>query len=239
MSRPNFLIKRWIKKITPTSLRYFVGRKLQLGRDLSHWLAIDGQPQDKQNDIEKMLDFVMSIEGQISRAEAQTLVQLASQVNKDAVIMEIGSYRGRSTIALAFGSRLGHQNRIYSVDPHDEFEGVGGGKFGPEDQAYLYRNIIKAEVGDLVSIISLPSADAARAWSKANIGLLWIDGDHRYEAVRSDFNAWSRYLLPGAVVAFHDVDLLGVRRLIEELLQAGKIVKISRVGLLAWFKYQG
>jgi len=236
---PNFLIKRWIKRITSTFPRYFVGGKLQLGRDLSHWLAIDNQPYDKQNDIEKMLDFVMSIEGQVQRAEAQILVQLASQVEKDTVIVEIGSYRGRSTIALAFGSRAGNRNRVYSVDPHDEFEGVYGGRFGPEDQAVLYRNISKSKVGDLVSIISLPSADVARAWSKSNIGLLWIDGDHRYEAVRADFNAWSRYLLPEAVVAFHDVDLPGVKRLIGELLQTDKLVKMGRIDQLAWFKYRG
>lgn len=211
--------------------------KLQdlIGRDLSHWLIADNNT-DESNQI---LDLVMSIEGQITRDEARKLIELAQKVDEEAVIVEIGSYRGRSTVALALGARLGNGNRVYSIDPHEEFEGVCGGKFGPQDQAHLYRNITRADVGDLVSVISLPSTHAARAWSKCNVGLLWIDGDHRYEAVKADYEAWKRYLIPRSIVAFHDVNTPGVRRLTTELVESGELRKLGRIDQLAWYQYGG
>ncbi len=37
------------------------------------------------------------------------------------------------------------------------------------------------------------------------IDFLFIDGDHRYEAVRRDFELYSPLLRPGGIVAFHDI----------------------------------
>ncbi|MBU37734.1 MAG: methyltransferase, partial [Anaerolineaceae bacterium] len=37
------------------------------------------------------------------------------------------------------------------------------------------------------------------------IDFLFIDGDHRYEAVRRDFQLYSPLLRPGGIVAFHDI----------------------------------
>lgn len=38
------------------------------------------------------------------------------------------------------------------------------------------------------------------------IRLLFIDGDHAYESVRSDFLGWEKYVVPDGLVVFHDVD---------------------------------
>lgn len=185
--------------------------------------------------IEKNLDIVMSIEGQITRDEARVLMGMASSVQCDQVIVEIGSYRGRSSVALALGSIMNNCNRVYAIDPHDEFVGVLGGLFGPDDQAELYKNIVKTDVGNVVSVISIPSVNASKCWPSKNIGFLWIDGDHRYNSVRSDFEAWQPFVAVNGIIAFHDSNIDGVKLLIDELIQTNIIRQLGVVDSLSWF----
>ena len=152
---------------------------------------------------------------------------------------QTSTFRGRSTTALALGSMLGRRNRVFAVDPHEEFTGVLGGVFGPKDQAALYRNITRADVGDIVAVVSLPSRAVARSWTEKNVSLLWIDGDHRYEAVCSDYSAWSGFLIAGGIVAFHDRAAPGVAKLVEELVQNRQLLPQGDVEALAWYRVMG
>jgi hypothetical protein len=43
----------------------------------------------------------------------------------------------------------------------------------------------------------------ARKWHEP-IKLLWIDGDHRYNGIVCDIKCWSRFVVIGGVMAFHD-----------------------------------
>jgi len=160
--------------------------------------------------IDKALEVALEVEGQVSPKELLVLMDLASQVRRGHVIVEIGTYRGRSAVALALGSRLGCGGRVYAVDPHLEFRGAKGGQFGPQDMAALYANLDRAGVGELVAVACLPSTAVAKTWPEQNVGLLWLDGDHSYEGVRSDFDAWFPHVVSGGTVVFHDVDAPGV-----------------------------
>lgn len=181
-------------------------------------------------DIERL----MSIEGQLSRAEVEQLFELSKNVPFGAVIVEIGSYRGRSAITLALGAASRNNNIVYAVDPHIAFRGVFGAEFGPDDQAQMYRNLSTFLVGHRVCVVSLPSVNAARAWTEANIGLLWIDGDHTEEAVRNDLVAWYPYVLSGGVVAFHDNHGEGVKSVIGISQNTKKLVFQGEVDTLSW-----
>ena len=69
-----------------------------------------------------------------------------------------------------------------------------------------------------------------------NVGLLWLDGDHSYEGVRGDFDAWLPWLVTDGVVALHDVDALGVKQLLDELRQDARLEFVDTVGILTWMK---
>jgi predicted O-methyltransferase YrrM len=189
-----------------------------------------------EDPVDNAVRIAREIEGQISPKELRVLVHLASKVAPDNVVVEIGTYRGRSTVALALGSRTGSGSRVYTIDPHLDFKGVKGGEFGPKDMAALYANLTKAGVGETVAVICLPSLVSAKAWMEQNVGLLWLDGDHAYEAVRGDFDAWSPWLVSDGVVAFHDVDVLGVKQLMDELRQDTRLEFVDTVGILTWMK---
>src|SRR5437868_8006845 len=66
----------------------------------------------------------------ISAEELLFLEGLAREVQPPECIVEVGSYRGRSTAALAAGSRAGGGAAVYAIEPHEQFTGVLGGQFG-------------------------------------------------------------------------------------------------------------
>ena len=50
-----------------------------------------------------------------------------------------------------------------------------------------------------------------------SLDLLFIDGDHSYEGVKADWDAYNRFLKPGTLVVFHDWGWAeGVKRVIRE-----------------------
>jgi hypothetical protein len=171
---------------------------------------------------------VMAITGLMSRAEVKCLYERAQEASGQGVIVEIGSYRGLSTVALARGSMKGPRVPVYAVDPHGFFPSSGalpakGENFGPSDRAAFCRNVLFAGAAQMIHPIELPSKQAVAGWKQA-ISLLWIDGCHDYDSVREDFLSWSPFVLSGGWVAFHDSSdpAGGPGRVIQEALADGR-----------------
>jgi len=176
------------------------------------------------------LSRVIAADGMIHPDECLLLMRLASKV-REGVIVEIGSYRGRSTIALAMGSSRGPAVPVFAIEPHEEFTGVLGRRFGPDDKKAFQRNIAHSTLSRFIHLISATSETAAKSWN-SEIGLLWIDGDHRYEAVKKDFELWSPFLHVDGRIAFDDSTVagLGPHTLIEEILSTGSFTIMQTVG---------
>lgn len=122
---------------------------------------------------------------------------------------------------------------VYAVDPHFTFKGLMGGIFGPGDLSELYKNIVYTNLGEKIAVVCLPSVKAALSWSDKNIGLLWIDGDHRYDSVRADFEAWENFVVDNGIVVFHDSHIEDIRKLTEELMADDKIRHIGTIDSLS------
>lgn len=172
---------------------------------------------------------ILAIGGLMTHDEVRFLRRLASEA-REGCIVEIGSYHGRSTIALAQGARDGAGLRVYSVDPYVPFRGPLGAEFGPRDKVAFMRNVVFTGMAEGIWTIHLTSEQAARCWDMA-VSLLWIDGDHTYEGVRKDWESWSPFVVPGGKVAFHDSldERMGVFRLISEILHGGGFRKLEVV----------
>jgi predicted O-methyltransferase YrrM len=187
--------------------------------------------------VEDQLSLLTTtVKGAMSRDELALLRDLAAQSSE--AIVEIGTADGKSAIALALGSRAGRQAPVFAIDPHVEFTGPLGGKYGPKDMQTAAENFLRFGVASIVRVVALPSQQAALGWSQP-IGLLWIDGDHRHEAVRADFEAFSEHLVPGGYVVFDDTHVPGLGPDIvvndaiaagyKEIPAAGKMRAIQRV----------
>jgi predicted O-methyltransferase YrrM len=48
------------------------------------------------------------------------------------------------------------------------------------------------------------SVEVSKDW-EIPLGLLFIDGGHSMDAAKNDFNSWSKHIVPGGILAIHDV----------------------------------
>ncbi len=139
------------------------------------------------------------VEGFLAEAEAQWLFNAATAAPDGSTIVEVGSYKGRSTCSLALACR-GTNKRVVAVDPFD-----GGPDLPKADSLQEFsENLRRCGVADLVEPVVGVSAEVSSNWDKP-INLLFVDGSHKYEDVLTDFAGFFPHVVPGGLVAFHDV----------------------------------
>jgi len=182
--------------------------------------------------MEHIKEAADRVEGWLTDSEGEFLYNAAMNCKGRGVIVEIGSWKGKSTIWLAKGAKAGSNIKIYAIDPHT---GTSSQKrHGEVDNlAEFKENIKRANVEDVVVPVVKTSEDAERDWDAKPIELLWIDGDHEYEMVKLDFDLWSPYLIEGGTIAFHDtIGWPGPKRVVKE-----KIYKFANVGFIESLTY--
>jgi predicted O-methyltransferase YrrM len=172
---------------------------------------------------------IRATDGRMAEDEAALLYDLAREA-QGGCIVEIGTFHGKSSVACALGARAGQGARVYAVDPFVPFVGVCGGEFGPADKTELLRNLLLADVAEQVWLLHTTSQHAASGWAEP-IALLWIDGDHTYDAVKADVTAWLPHVTPGGTIALHDSrdPALGPFRMVDELLAGGRFERTGGV----------
>ena len=156
----------------------------------------------------------------ITPEEGMHLAYLASQVREDGSIVEIGSYQGRSVGAIALGCvKAGIKPQIFAIDIWTSGRGKTFANYTRPIVFKNFKNRMKAlGVDNMVHPIKGASVEVA-ARRKRPIDMLHIDANHEYEFVLEDFKAWSRFLRPGAIVAFHDYSehFPGVMKAVKEM----------------------
>jgi hypothetical protein len=163
------------------------------------------------------------LEGNTELAACRRLAKLARRVPADQEIVEIGAYKGRTSCWLAAGARDGKGAQVTSIDPWNLSEGRSTlYASAREHDKYLaaYETFLKQTDGYAIWSIRAFSLDVARRWNEP-IGLLYLDGDHSFEAVCADYAAWSPFIVKGGWIALHDYGnpRLGVRRAVDEVIR--------------------
>lgn len=148
----------------------------------------------------KELEDVYPLPGMLTRAEVDCLYRLGQFNDRPGVIVEIGSWKGKSTVALARGAAKAHGETIYAIDPHKILPEE---RYFEDTEAEFLANIKNAGIEPHVVPMVMTSEEAAHGWNKP-IRLLWIDGDHRYEPTKLDFTLWEHHLVEGGILAMHD-----------------------------------
>ena len=152
-----------------------------------------------------------SIDGLIHPREGLLLYVLGRRSAQLGNAVEIGAYKGRSTWYLAKALEDARSPyKVISIDPHDE----------PEPRASYFETIGESGLRERVDPRVGRSHDVAATYGDEPIGMLWIDGDHSYEAVKQDFDDWFPRLAVGGWLAIHDTvnNWHGPTKLARELL---------------------
>jgi len=137
----------------------------------------------------------------ITPAQAAALLLLARSAPAQGEIVELGSDRGKSTVALAWGAQRSAQPcTVHAADPFVDTN--------PEHRrqrmALLQRHLEDYGAAN-VSFHPLASGEFRAEYDRP-LRLVFVDAAHDYLNSRFDFLAWKELIVPGGVLAAHDVD---------------------------------
>ena len=157
-------------------------------------------------DIErdKLLSKISTIPGGLSKAEACALFEMAKLVPSNQAIVEIGSWKGRSTICLALGSKTGNSARVYAIDPHTGSpDHLRRGQFVWTFNTFR-ENVSIAGVSDVIEPILLTGEKVAKLWDKKT-ALVFVDAQyHSLQLTTELCLAWLKILSLGGTLALHN-----------------------------------
>lgn len=146
------------------------------------------------------IDNALKIDGWMSSAE---LLWLAVQAASHKAICEIGSWKGRSTRALA-------ENTLGQVTAVDTWAGTPGEDAHADvDGAELLKTFLSNIQGlpaGRLRVLQGNSVASAALLASANekFDLIFIDADHHYAQVKDDIAAWRPLLAPNGLLCGHD-----------------------------------
>ena len=130
---------------------------------------------------------------QHSEAEGELLQRHAAGAR---CVVELGVAEGAS--ALRLREVLHSTGTLYLIDPYPRRIAPL-----PSMARILARRVVAGSTRGEVVWIRESSEEAVSRWHR-EIDFLFIDADHRYEAVRRDWEEWSRFVRPEGSVALHD-----------------------------------
>ena len=190
--------------------------------------------------LTNLLEEVESIEGYLSANEIRFLALLAACPTAKGELLEIGSFKGKSTVVLAKAAAFSGNPKVVAVDPMTAPSVTDPDlKNAASSLNDLQINIRRHNIGQQVEFHCAFSSELAKTWSRP-IRLLWIDGDHTYEGTKQDFDLFAPHLADGAIVAMHDVLHEfegGVRVFMEDILLSPYFGSVGFCGSIGWSQF--
>ncbi len=177
------------------------------------------------------------ISGGITYREALFLAELSAQLQSGCIV-EVGSFKGRSAIALSVGAASsGADVQIFCIEPHAPFRGINGGIFGPADRKEFYKAMLATGAYKNTALVNLTSPEITPNWER-RVSLCFIDGDHSYEGVKVDFEYWSPKIVDGGYLILDDASAphMGPTKLKSEILALPQWDAIEAPGKFAAFR---
>ncbi len=182
------------------------------------------------------------VDGYLSEREARCLMAAVAVAPALGANVEIGSFKGRSTIGISYISKRFGRGRTVAIDPHTSPSTTDPDLRGESSSLWEFsRNLKNANLFEDIDLRVGYSQAVAREWSEP-IRVLWIDGDHTYAGARADVSLFKPYLAPGALLLMHDV--LGthygsLRVFVEEVLGSNDFGPAGYSGSIGWAQYRG
>lgn len=170
--------------------------------------------------FEEMWSYSSNILGSFTDKEARKMYDLLCELKDESIVVEIGSYYGRSS------SLIGQvaQDKGFEFTTIDSFitDRVGEETF----KRNMNKDFIRYQH------LTMNSRRPVNLFKDKEIDLIFIDGDHRQEGVLEDINCW----LPKAknLVLFHDYNSSwdGVKLAVDALLFDIPVEVVDSLGVI-------
>lgn len=146
--------------------------------------------------------------------------EIAINCNNSSLIVEIGSYYGRSISYLL--TRLHELNKTPTIVCIDHFKGSE-----EHDQKDYYeefkKNIASLEIPISIKTMAISSDIACKTFMNQSVDYLMIDASHKYEDILNDITIWKPKVKPGGIISGDDYDWPGVKKAVHESLDSYSI----------------
>ncbi len=157
------------------------------------------------------------IPGFFSEADAKEYNRLVEQIPDGGLLVEIGSFNGRSLACLAETIKCKNL-RVWAIDLFETWRigYLGSEKYKEADgwidakDMLLRFSTTMKEFGLDPMIFCGTSQRVAHEFPDAKPDMVFIDADHSYDGCMGDINTWLPKMSVGGIVAGHDYDPLGI-----------------------------
>lgn len=150
------------------------------------------------------------IQGWMSPKELVWLYETALNHN---CILEIGSWKGRSSHALASGCK----GTVFCVD---HFQG------SPDELEHAHKEATTVDIFpvfienmkqfDNVRVLKMSSEEAANEFDDGVLDMVFIDGTHNTPAVLKDIDLWKSKVKEGGLLCGHDGNYPAIQRALNQ-----------------------
>jgi predicted O-methyltransferase YrrM len=148
--------------------------------------------------------FPEEVAGWLTHNEGRALAELACGRR----VLEIGSYKGRSTICIAQTAEV-----VIALDWGQGDEATGSEYTTPA----LRANLLEFGITN-VCLLECRSEYARAILLPCSRHLVFVDGAHDLESVKIDLELAKYVLVPGGTIAMHDAQFPGVRQAAHDVL---------------------
>lgn len=188
------------------------------------------------DNFQAVADAAEKIEGWMTREE---LLWLSHEAASRKLIIEVGSWKGRSTTALC-GSTPGV---VYAVDTWEGGEGFYDPYLkrdgGPDAIFRMFRENMASEICQNKCVcFRMKSDDAARYFLETGVraDMVFIDGNHWRPHIDNDIKNYRALLAAGGLLCGHDYSMatnVDVVRAVDELLPHRKVMEKGTIWYVA------
>lgn len=183
------------------------------------------------------VDAACQIEGWMEDEELAWLYETVMGLKDPVTVVEIGSFLGRSSAALAAAvAKIG--GRLHCIDTWDAAGTCREQEIRAKGPDWLYAGFLSNMIwlGVSQAVKSIRGSSHAQAivdrFADGSVDMLFVDGRHDYHHVKKDLELWAPKVKAGGVISGHDFhpDWPGVVRAVEEHFE-GKVVRNPVVGI--------
>lgn len=197
-------------KLRNNALKLMQNHTMALERERLLWAIIPPPMLNKVNERHPVYRM---------RTNGCGLIELAALLPTSAVVAEIGSYAGESTRIFMDTKRIA---KLYAIDPW--LNGYDNWDFANYSDMRAVEALFDARTAGLnVVKMKMLNIEAARKITEP-LDMAYIDGCHRYAAVKEDNEIWVKKVKPGGLLAGHDYNFPEVRKAVDEFANGRQIL---------------
>ena len=135
----------------------------------------------------------------------RALYAWANELGVKSKAVEVGTFSGENAVLMSC-----YFSDVFTVDPwtngYDSNDHASNADMAEVKRVYFERT------ADFVNVshIELPSVEASKQFTDGDVDFVYLDGNHKTDALVEDIDAWKPKIRKGGIIAGHDINMQSV-----------------------------